>query len=282
VVDDVRGPLTAVSSWNLAEVWGVAAEERPHAEALVQGGRRLSWSGFDRRADGVAAALIDVVASRQGSVAQYLYLYNCPEYLESVYACCKAGLIPVNTNYRYAGDEHVSLWDDADVAAVVFHGCFSERIDGIRGRLPHVRGWLWVDDGTLPCPPWAIPYEEAAGAHRERTAQPWGRSPDDLFFLYTGGTTRLPKGVMWRQDDLFAVLNRTGELRYPEDGGLTDVRDILRRAEPGPVRLVPCPPLMHGTGAFTTFSVLDSAGSVILLEGRRIDDRRWQRRRPSG
>ncbi|MGH8919236.1 MAG: AMP-binding protein, partial [Actinomycetes bacterium] len=103
----------------------------------------------------------------------------------------------------------------------------------------------------------------------ESVAGEWGRSGDDLLLVYTGGTTGMPKGVMWRQDDLWAILNRTGELRYPEDGSTDDVRRVLEAPlrHPWP-RLLPGPPLMHGTALFTAFSVLNSGGSIVLSETR--------------
>ena len=89
----------------------------------------------------------------------------------------------------------------------MFHGTFAERIEGIRDRLPRVKLWLWVDDGSGPCPDWATPYEAAAEAGTAEPVQgPWGRDGDHLLLLYTGGTTGMPKGVMWRQDDLFRSL----------------------------------------------------------------------------
>src|SRR6202035_5105321 len=114
----------------------------------------------------------------------------------------KVGLVPVNTNSRYGDDELSYLWENADAIAVVFHGAFTDRIEGILDRVPGVKGWLWVDDGSGPCPDWATPYEDAAKAAVGRVSAPWGRSGDDLYMLYTGGTTGMPKGVMWRQDDL--------------------------------------------------------------------------------
>ena len=136
--------------WNFADVWEIVAQQVPDAPAQVQGDRRISWAETDRRANGVAQALLDAGVEEQDKVAQYLY--NGPEYLESVFATFKAGLAPINTNYRYLDDELLYLWDNGDVVAVVFHGTFAERIDGIRDRLPLVRLWLWVDDGAGPVP----------------------------------------------------------------------------------------------------------------------------------
>src|SRR5438105_4773951 len=251
--------------WNFADVWEVVADVLPDAPAQAQGERRSTWSELDRRADGVARALLEDGIGRQDKVAQYLY--NCPEYLETVFAACKAGLVPVNTNYRYGDDELVYLWDNADAVAVVFHGAFTGRIEAIRERVPRVRVWLWVDDGSGPCPGWARPYEDAAASVGERAVPPWGRSGDDLIMLYTGGTTGMPKGVMWRQDDLYAVFSES-TMHDPEEADLDAVRRRLGR--PGPVGLPACP-LMHGTGAFTSYQTMFLGGSVVTLTSRHFD-----------
>ncbi|MGH9290025.1 MAG: AMP-binding protein, partial [Acidimicrobiales bacterium] len=94
-----------MSGWNFADVWEVIAQQLPDAPCQIQGDRRISWAEFDRRADGVAQALIDAGVAEQDKVAQYLY--NCPEYIESMFAAFKAGLVPINTNYRYQDDELV-------------------------------------------------------------------------------------------------------------------------------------------------------------------------------
>ncbi|MEX2393114.1 MAG: AMP-binding protein, partial [Actinomycetota bacterium] len=182
-----------MSQYQFADIWEQIADAFPDAPAQVHGDRISTWREFDKRADGVAQTLIDLGVSKQDKVAQYLY--NCPEYLESLYGSVKASLVPVNTNYRYTADELVYLWDNADAVAVVFHGAFIDQIEEIRARVPGVRLWLWVDDGSGPCPEWATPYEDAASREVERVSPPWGRSPDDLYMLYTGGTTGMPKGV---------------------------------------------------------------------------------------
>jgi acyl-CoA synthetase (AMP-forming)/AMP-acid ligase II len=262
-----------VSEWIFADVWERIAALQPEADCLIQGGRRVSWGQFDQRADGVADFLLRSGLGRQAKVAQYLY--SCSEYIESVFACFKAALVPVNTNFRYRADELVELWLDADIEAVVFDVSFSDRIDEIRHRLPEVRCWLCVAEGTEAAPAWSTPFEQATRTetpHR-RTIPPWGRSPDDLVLLYTGGTTGRPKGVMWRQDDVFGMQNEVGGVRYSAEAGIEGVEQALAARRHRPPRLVPCAPLVHGTGGFSAYAVLNEGGAVVLLEGRTFSAR---------
>ncbi len=254
------------SGWTLAEIWEAAAAQIPGAPFAKQGNRSVSWSEANRRAEGVATLLLDRGVQRQDKVAQYMY--NCPEFLETFFACFKASLVPVNTNYRYAADELVYLWDNADAVAVVFHGAFVDTIEAIHDRVPRVRTWIWVDDGSGPCPEWAIPYEVAVLTAAEPVLDRVDRSGDDLYMLYTGGTTGMPKGVMWRQDDLVVVLSTGLGLKVPEeyDPEFLDERFV----GPGPVGSPACP-LMHGTGALTSFGTLTSGGCIVCLESRHFD-----------
>jgi acyl-CoA synthetase (AMP-forming)/AMP-acid ligase II len=258
-----------VSNWNYADVWEVVAETLPDSIALIHGENKQTWGETERRANGLARWLLDRGVGSQDKVA--LYLYNCSEYLEATFAAFKIGLVPVNTNYRYAHEELAYLWNNADAVAVVFHGAFAERIDGLRGRVPGVTSWLWVDDGTGPCPSWATPYEDATAAgDGSRTAAPWSRSGNDVNMLYTGGTTGMPKGVMWRQDDLFARLNGAGFRRYADADGLDGVRSDLETNGPG-MTLLPACPLMHGTGGFTAMEALSEGGRVVTLTSHQFD-----------
>jgi fatty-acyl-CoA synthase len=257
-----------MTDWNYADVWEAVADVQPEAPAITQGARTLTWSDFERGADGIGQFLLDLGAAQQDKVA--VYLYNSPEYIQATYGAMKVGLVPVNTNYRYGDDELSYLWDNADAVAVVFHGTFAGRIEGILDRVPRVKGWLWVDDGSGPCPDWATPYEDAAKCAVGRTRAPWGRSGDDLYMLYTGGTTGMPKGVMWRQDDLFALLIDGGVRHYDPNGGIEGVRAALE-ASRNEVSVLPACPLMHGTGAFTANTTLAEGGRVCLLESRKYD-----------
>jgi 3-oxocholest-4-en-26-oate---CoA ligase len=256
------------TSWNYADVWEAVADAQPAAPALVQGERQLSWAEMDHRADGVGRCLLDQGIERQDKVA--LYLYNCPEYLEALFGIVKVAAVPVNTNYRYVDDELVYLWNNADAVAVVFHGTFAGRIERVRDRVANVRTWLWIDDGTSACPSWASRYEDAAKSAAGRARAEWGRSGDDLVLLYTGGTTGMPKGVMWRQDDLFARANASGFRPYDEAKGLAGIAATLQAKGAG-MSVLPACPLMHGTGGFIAMECLSEGGKVVLLEERHFD-----------
>ena len=262
--------MTATSArtpgWNFADMWEHHADRFPDTVAQIQGDRSFTWREFDRRADGIAATLLAAGVQHQDKVAHYLY--NCPEYLESMFGLYKAGLVPVNTNYRYTDDEIVYLWENADAVAVIFHASFTARCAVLRHRLAEVRTWIWVDDGTEPCPDWAVAYETAAAAAPERVIAPWGRSSDDLYMLYTGGTTGMPKGVMWRQDDVIGSLDAASRQPLPTAPGWDDLD--ARVTKPGP-RNLPAAPLMHGTGAFNAMWNLALAGSIVTMVGRHFD-----------
>ncbi len=254
-----------MSGWNYADVWEAIADTIPDAVAQVHGTRRSTWAEFDRRADGLASTLLDAGAQRDDKVA--IYLRNVPEYLESFFGALKVGCVPVNTNYRYGADELAYLWANADAIAVVFHGEYMPIVERVRGRVPLVRAWIHVDDDTHPCPTWAVPYERAAAGAEVRVAAPWARTPDDLVFIYTGGTTGMPKGVMWRQCDLYAQAN-AGTPIDPEDQDLDHVRGRAGTATPA---LLPASPLMHGTGLTMGLAALRIGGTNVLLAGRSFD-----------
>ena len=245
-----------MTNWNFADAWEVAAEVRGDTRALLHDSHERSWAEFDRRAAGVAKTLLAGGLGHQAKVAQYLY--NCNEYLEALFGAEKASMIPVNTNYRYTDKELTYIWDNADAQAVIFHGSFTKNVERVRSLVPNVKLWLHVDDGGAPCPDWAMPFEEAANAlgpdEDPHITGQTPRSGDDLYFLYTGGTTGTPKGVMWRQD-----------------AGLEGVRNMLVALSASPPVVLPACPLMHGTGAFTAFSCLMLGGCVVTLPGRGFD-----------
>jgi len=252
-----------VTNWNYADVLEVVAATQPDAIAVRQGAREVTYAAFARHAGALGASLRARGAGLQDKVA--LYLYNSPEYLEATFAAFSARLVPVNTNYRYGDDELAYLWDNGDCVALVFHGTFTDRVERLRARCPRITTFVHVDDATTPCPAWAEPYDALAGAGSPAPDEP--RSGDDLLLLYTGGTTGMPKGVMWRQDDLFCRLNGGGFRRYELDGGFADVAAQVAAEGPGVVALPACP-LMHGTGLFSALELLAEGGTAVLLESR--------------
>ena len=259
-----------MTEWRIADVWEAIAGKTPDRPALIQGDRMVSWGDFDRRADALAAALLAGGVSSEAKVAAYLF--NGPEYLEVYYAAFKAGLAPINTNYRYGGEELVYLFDNADAEVVVFHAGFTQTLEAIRSRLSKVKVWIAVAEPGFPAPSWALDYEAlAAGTPRVRPVKgPWGRTGDDLLLLYTGGTTGMPKGVMWRQDDLFNVLGAGGQAARGVEP-IPSVQAAADRLDPDgarpPLTLVCCP-LMHGTGQFSAFITLNQGGAVATLPSR--------------
>jgi acyl-CoA synthetase (AMP-forming)/AMP-acid ligase II len=262
-----------VADWTFADIWETLADLQPQAQALVHGSLHESWSEFNRRADSLAQFFLDAGLGHQEKVA--FYLYNGPAYLETFAACSKASLTHVNTNYRYTDDELVYLWRDTDVVCVVFHAAFGPNVARVRSRVPQVRTWLWVDDGSGDCPPWVTPFEYATSVPNGGNVRgPWGRSGDDLVILCTGGTTGMPKGVMWRQGDVVAVVDRANRQPLPlkpdlaSDGFSPSVR--ARTPVPGLVSLAACP-LMHGTGLLNAANTLSQGGSVVTMMNRQLD-----------
>jgi acyl-CoA synthetase (AMP-forming)/AMP-acid ligase II len=262
---------TITTEWNIADVFEAIAQRAPDRPCQIQGDRVITWGQFDTRAQALAADFVEAGLAHQSKVA--CYLYNGPEYMEVMIAAFKASMAPVNTNYRYGPDEIVYLFDNADAEAVVFHACFTELLEGIRARLDKVKRWYVVSDETGTGPEWASPYEDVVTSGATVPDLAWKRSGDDLLLLYTGGTTGMPKGVMWRQDDLFNVLGAGGSPLQGTVAG-TSVQELAERVDPAQpqttVMLVACP-LMHGTGQFSALIAMSTGGAVATLANRKFD-----------
>jgi 3-oxocholest-4-en-26-oate---CoA ligase len=256
--------------WNLATAFESVCDALPDRIALIQGDRRVSWRSFDERAARTAAAFSAAGLKPGAKVASYLY--NCNEYTEALYGTFKMRGVPVNVNYRYLEDELVYLLDNSDAEALLFHGSLGDQVAKIRDRAPLVKLWIQVDDGS-PRQEFAVEYEDLLARHEPMDRIE--RSGDDLYFLYTGGTTGMPKGVMWRNADLFSVL---GDGAYPLVGltrpdTMAEVGTLAKSlVDAGANRVhLPASPLMHGTGAFTSFQALFLGSGLVTLVGRHFD-----------
>jgi 3-oxocholest-4-en-26-oate---CoA ligase len=262
--------------WNFATCWEAIADARPDAPALIHGNRRVTWSRFEDRAARLASALIDLGLGPDAKVASYLY--NCPEYLEGTFATWKVRAAPVNVNYRYLEEELLYLLENSDAEVLLFHGVLGEQVATVRDRASKLRAIVQVDDGA-PLLDGAIAYEDLIAGHAP--AERITRSGDDLYILYTGGTTGMPKGVMWRNDDLFTTLMPTvlalaGEPLPEAAGAFGPVAQRVADNRRIPVHL-PASPLMHGTGFFSSLQALTMGGTIVTLEQRNFDaDELWQ------
>src|SRR4051812_29056649 len=253
--------------FNLADLWERVADTVPDHNALVCADRRLTFAQEDERATRLAHALAARGVGPGDHVA--CYLYNSIEYLEVMIAAFKLRAVPINVNYRYVEDELRYLLDDADVKAVVFHREFAPKLAAIRGALPDLHTYVAVGDGTNNSAPelGALDYDPMlASASGAREFGP--RSADDLYILYTGGTTGMPKGVMWRHEDVFF-----GALGGAGGGGkpITSPEEIAERCTVPRTRCVPACPFMHGTAHWMAFSALFTGGAVVIPAEHHLD-----------
>ena len=253
--------------FNLADLWEKVVDTVPDHDAIVCDGRRFTYLEVDERANRLAHALAAQGIGPGDHVG--LYLYNSAEYLESMLAAFKIRAVPINVNYRYVEGELRYLLIDADAKAVVFHREFAPKLGAVRADLPMLHAYLAVDDdsesdlGALG----ALHYEAALdAASPARDFAP--RSAGDSYILYTGGTTGMPKGVMWRHDDIFF-----GALGGAGAGGtmISTPEEIAERCREGRLRCVPACPFMHGTAHWMAFSALYTGGTVIVYPGRHLD-----------
>ena len=197
-----------------------------------------------------------------------LYLYNGTEYLEGMLAAYKLRAVPVNVNYRYVEAELRYLLDDSDATAVIFHREFAPKLTAIRDDLPDLHVYVSVEDGSGADlgPLGALDYETALAGSAPGRDFP-ARSGDDLYILYTGGTTGMPKGVMWRHEDIFFGAFGGGGLGNP----ITRPEEIAERARNGTTRCLPACPFMHGTAHWMAFLTLYTGGTVIISADRSMD-----------
>ncbi|MEV5582856.1 acyl-CoA synthetase [Streptomyces parvus] len=254
--------------YNLADLFESVVDAVPDREALLYvdhpgtgAEHRLTYAGLDAAANRIAHHLIDA-GIRPGEHLG-LHLYNGVEYLQTVLGALKARIVPVNVNYRYVEEELVYLYRDADLAALVFDGEFDERVAAAAPQAPGLRHLVRVGPSaaTASGPP-AVPFTEAeASGSPDRGFTP--RSADDQFIIYTGGTTGMPKGVMWRQEDLFFSGLGGGA---PTGEPVKTPQELAERVAAGGdgITFFPTPPLMHGTSTLTAFIGFNFGQRVVV------------------
>jgi acyl-CoA synthetase (AMP-forming)/AMP-acid ligase II len=258
--------------YNLADLFEHSVDHFGDREYIVAEGQRRTYAQMEERANRLAHHLADAGVSAGDHVG--IYALNSVEWVETLWAVFKLRAVWVNINYRYVEDELRYLIGNADLVALVHQRCFGDRLAAIPDALGGIRHRVVIEDGTdAQGPPGGVDYEEAvAGGSPERDFGP--RSADDRYILYTGGTTGMPKGVVWRHEDVLFALGGglspvTGE-RITHPGGLVE-----RGLQSGPVTSLPIAPLMHGA---TQWSVMGGSftGNKAVLVARFEPERVWE------
>jgi 3-oxocholest-4-en-26-oate---CoA ligase len=260
--------------FNLGTVNEKLAAEVGSRQCIVQGDRRWTYAEVAERSRRLASFLhrhgFGVHTERKhlerhesGQDHLGLYLYNCNEYVEGMLGAYKARVAPFNVNYRYVEEELIHLLSDARARGVVYHATFAPVLEAALPKLPDLELLLQVEDRSgNELIPGAIDYEAAlASAPAELPrVEP---SPDDLYILYTGGTTGLPKGVLWRQHDIFIAA--MGGRAYGTWDVLESYDHLANRLLPGEeVRILSIPPLMHGAAQWAAFYYMALGATVIF------------------
>ena len=265
--------------YDLATVNEVIAAAVPERDAIVFRDRRITYGELTKRTRQLANYLAAVGFGHHAERADLddwqsgqdhlgIYLYNGNEYLEAMLGAFKARVAPFNVNYRYVDEELVYLLNDAHARALVFHSSLADHVAAIRDQVPSLELLLQVADDDRPLLSGAVDYETAlAGASPAKPDLGW--RPDDLYLIYTGGTTGMPKGVLWKQSDI--LIASLGARRT--DGKVIDsLQGYVDRATASHRKTLPTPPFMHGAGHWAAFQAFHTGSTVVIQdEVKRFD-----------
>jgi acyl-CoA synthetase (AMP-forming)/AMP-acid ligase II len=273
--------MTGPRDFHFPEIHDCVAAAAPDREAVVFRDRRLTFSQLAERTNRLANYLVGRglrVARERAGLAGHesgqdhvaLYLYNGNEYVEGMLGAFKARSAPLNVNYRYVEEELLYLFRNSAARAVVYHAEFAPHLAAIRDQLPGLEVLLQVaDDSGHALLPGAVDYEQALASASPQPPD-LRHSPDDLYILYTGGTTGMPKGVLWRSADIFMAAMGGRKLDGSEYASLEEVAEVARAG--GHVRGLIGPPLMHGAAQWGTFIYLTMGNTCHFAdENRRFD-----------
>ena len=258
---------------NIATAWEAISDQIGDLTAISTSENSESWEEFEKRSASLAKTFSEKGLKRDSKVA--FYCYNGPEYLEGQFAAFKIRAIPANVNYRYLDEELAYILNNADAEAILFDSSLTERVDSVRSRCPKLKVFVRIGGGSSE--DWITDYEEAVN---NDTLPRIERSGDDLWFLYTGGTTGSPKAVMWSHAGLLGGMAETfrslGE-KIPENS--EEAGSIAKRVtiEGKEIRQLCAAPLMHGTSSLTALSTHTHGGLVSTLSSRTFDPRElWE------
>jgi acyl-CoA synthetase (AMP-forming)/AMP-acid ligase II len=258
---------------NIATAWEAISDQIGDLTAIYSSENSESWEEFEKRSASLAKTFSEKGLKRDSKVA--FYCYNGSEYLEGQFAAFKIRAIPANVNYRYLDDELAYILNNADAEALLFDSSLTERVDSVRSRCPKLKVFLRIGEG--PSEDWITDYEDAVNNDPLPRID---RSGDDLWFLYTGGTTGSPKAVMWSHAGLMGGMTETfrslGE-KVPEN--FEEAAEIAKRVtgEGKEIRQLCAAPLMHGTSSLTALGTHMHGGLVATLSSRTFDPKElWE------
>ena len=255
---------------NIADLFELVVDTVPEREALVCGDARYTYARLDEEANRLAHFLADRGVKPGEHVG--MYLYNGAEYLVAVLAAFKVRAVPVNVNYRYVEDELAYLLKDANLAALFYQRELGSRLAGVRDRVPGIRVLVQVEDASgapdagLGEARWA---DALASGSPTRDFPP--RSGKDLYIIYTGGTTGMPKGVMWRHEDVFYAGLQGGNPGGPPVERGEDLVDIVRGGMG--LTVLPAAPFIHGAAQWASIIGFFGGGKVVVQGGKSFEPR---------
>ena len=260
-------PDTNIARVSVAELHETIAALQPDKECLIFRDQRLTWADVTERTRRLANYLIaqtlgchtereHLLGHESGQDHLAIYLHNGNEYLETMLGCFKARVAPFNVNYRYVAEELTYLLNDSQATAIVVHSQFAPILQEVLPNLSRLRVIIQVRDASAnELLPGAVWYEDAL--EQSLATKPdvaW--SGDDLYILYTGGTTGMPKGVLWRNADALTEC-------FGGSKTAVSVEDFLAEATTG-LRAIASPPFMHGAGHWVSFRIWNGGGTVIV------------------
>jgi acyl-CoA synthetase (AMP-forming)/AMP-acid ligase II len=251
-----------VPGFNLADLFERVSAAVPDREVIVSPDRRLTFAQLDERANRLAAVLTGLGVERGDHIG--LQLLNGSEYIEGMLAAFKLSAVPVNVNFRYVEGELRHLYDDADLVAVIHHQRFSPRVGAVASDAGTLRHLLVVaDDSGAEVAAGAADYETALAAADAGPPDGSARSGDDRYLAYTGGTTGLPKGVVWRQEDIFFAAMGGGDV-FQSGNFIATPAEILDRLPEAGGTILTTPPLMHVSAQWGVFHSLFAGGRIVF------------------
>jgi acyl-CoA synthetase (AMP-forming)/AMP-acid ligase II len=259
--------------FNFSAIHEAIAAAAPENEAIVWRDRRITHAQLADRSRRLANYLLErgltlhkerseLAGHESGQDHVALYLYNGNEYIEGMLGAWRARLASLNVNYRYVEEELCYLFENSQAKAIIYHSEFADRVAAIRDQCPNLEVLIQVaDESGAPLLPGAVDYEEALASASAELPQ-LAHSSDDLYILYTGGTTGMPKGVLWRSHDIFMAAMGGRKMDGSVFGSVEEIAENVKRA--GGMKTLVGPPLMHGAAQWASFIMMTSGATIVL------------------